>query len=100
MALTCRWPRATEELRVDRAAALHAQVEAGECAGYGERWRTKRVVNARLLPTGGAVATVEWPNPQHADSELRLIGLTSDERAVAWRIIHARQAARKVARAA
>ena len=94
------WLVALRELRAERAAVRYAQVEAGECAGFGGRWRTKRVVDARLLPSGGAVAMVEWPNPRHADEEVRLIDLTTDERAVAWRIIHSRQAARKVARMA
>jgi len=75
-------------------------VEAGECAGFKERWRTKAVVGVRRLPSGGVMAMVEWPKTLHMDSEVRLIDLTPDERSVAHRIVFARSYAKKVARAA
>ena len=43
---------------------------------------------------------VEWPNKEHVDSEVRLVDLTKDERAVAHRIIFARTHAKRVALAA
>jgi hypothetical protein len=92
------WKVALRKLRSDRAEVLYDKVEKGECAGYGERWRTKEVVDAWRLPSGGVMALVKWPNPLHADEEVRLIGLSVDERAVAHRIIFARQYAKRTAR--
>ena len=101
------WREALRELRVDRAERLFDMVEAGECAGHRGRWRTSRVVDARMLPSGGAVAMVEWAGRMrggagrlHVNSETKLIHLSQDERGVAWRIIHARRYAKKVALAA
>ena len=88
---------ALKELRADQAERRYARMEAGECAGFKERWRTKAVVGARRLPSGGVMAMVEWPNPAHVDSGFRLINLTVDERKVAHRIVFARLHAKKVA---
>eukprot|EP00966_Prymnesium_polylepis_P008943 206398-Prymnesium_polylepis.1 len=97
------WRESTlKEQRADQAEWRYERLEAGECAGFKERWRTKAVVGARRLPSGGVVAMVEWSNPAHVDSEvrLRLIDLTVDERKVAHRIVFARLHAKKVALAA
>ena len=91
---------ALKEQRADEAERRFERVEAGECAGFKERWRTKAVVGARRLPSGGVMVMVEWPNPAHVDSEVRLIDLTADERRVAHRIVFSRLHAKKVALAA
>ena len=91
---------ALKDLRADQAERRFEKVEAGECAGFKERWRTKAVVGARRLSSGGVMAMVEWPNQLHVNSEVRLIDLTPDERSVAHRIVFARSHAKKVARAA
>eukprot|EP00966_Prymnesium_polylepis_P125367 2898967-Prymnesium_polylepis.1 len=56
---------ALKEQRADQAERRFERVEAGECAGFKERWRTKAVVGARRLPSGGVMVTVSWPNPAH-----------------------------------
>ena len=91
---------ALKEQRADEAERRFERVEAGECAGFKERWRTKAVVGARRLPSGGVMVMVEWPNPAHVDSEVRLINLTADERRVAHLIVFSRLHAKKVALAA
>eukprot|EP00966_Prymnesium_polylepis_P238165 5507875-Prymnesium_polylepis.1 len=91
---------ALKEQCADEAERRFERVETGECAGFKERWRTKAVVGARRLPSGGVMATVEWPDPAHVDSEVRLIDLTVDERRVAHRFVFARLHAKKVALAA
>ena len=69
---------ALKEQRADEAELRFERVEAGECAGFKERWRTKAVVGARRLPSGGVMVMVEWPNPAHVYSEVRLIDLTTE----------------------